>query len=137
MKNESLREYMKHIKVINKEVSEYSNDEKGIKYIMPTAQLIVKIDYLELTKEELQTAKFKEMIDKNKDYKQIDAVRVVSKENITKKEKDRFTLVDSKIKAYAMWNVTNGLGIKETCVTKEEALELYDEINKDLVKLYE
>ena len=85
MKNESLREYMGHIKVINKEVSEYSNEEKGIKYIMPTAQLIVKVDYLELTKEELQTAKFKEMIDKNKDYKQVEAVRVVSKESITKK----------------------------------------------------
>lgn len=137
MKNENIKDYMKNIKVINKEVSEYSNEDKGIKYILPTAQLIVKIDYLELTKEELEAAKFKEMIDKNKEYKQVDAVRVIPKNEITKNEKDKFTLVESKIKAYAMWNVTNGLGIKETCTTKEEALKIYDDINKGLVCFYE
>ena len=116
MKNENLKDYMNNIKVINKEVSEYSNEDKGIKYILPTAQLIVKIDYLEL---------------------KVDAVRVIPKNEITKNEKDKFTLVESKIKAYAMWNVTNGLGIKETCTSKEEALKLYDDINKGLVGFYE
>ena len=136
MNNETLTDYMKKVNIINKEAAEYRDNNKGTMYILPTAQLIVKVEYMELTKEELNTAIFKGIIDK-KDYKEIEIIRPVPKSEVTKNDKDKFTLIDKKMKGYAIWNVTNGLNIKESFTTKEEAIELYNEINKGILKYYE
>ena len=68
MIEESLKEFMDNIKIINDKVSIYKNEEKGLEYPMSTTQLLCRVDYLELGKEELQKAKFEQKID-DKDYK--------------------------------------------------------------------
>jgi hypothetical protein len=62
------------------------------------------------------------------------AKRPVVKSTITHDKKDDTTLVDSEIKVYQIWNVTNGLGVKQSFTTKEEAINLYDEVNNKVLK---
>jgi hypothetical protein len=63
--------------------------------------------------------------------------RPVVKSSITHDKKDDTTLVDSEIKVYQIWNVTNGLNIKKSFTNKEEAIKLYDEINKKILEAME
>ena len=135
MKNENLTEYMKKINIKNKEIAEYQDLTTGNMYVLPTAQLIVKVEKLELTKEEMDVAIFKGLIER-KEYNKIDINRKVPKNEITKNDKDKYTLIDKKIKAYELWNVTNGLGIKESFITMEEAINMYKEITEKIVKEY-
>ena len=65
MNNENIEEYMEHIRIINKDLSEYYNAEVGVKKIIPTSYLLCSLDYMELTDEELEKAKFNMIIDKN------------------------------------------------------------------------
>mgnify|MGYP007112566643 CR=1 FL=1 len=94
MLTENLTEYMKHITITNKDVSEYVNEENGTRYIVPTGQLLGKLDYLELTEKELEQAKYKLLIDKNTDYKTTMTTRPVLKSDITGKDKDKNTIID-------------------------------------------
>ena len=135
MNNENITEYMAHVNVINKDLSEYVNEEKGVKYIIPTPHLIVRIEYKELTESELQQAKFGQQIDKNVEYNTKMTTRPRPKYEITKNEADRFTLIESKVKVYEVWNVINGLGINQSFNNKDEALKLYDEVNKPILEL--
>ena len=70
MITESLQEYMSKVRIINDKISEYRDEEKGLIYPLNTTQLIARVDYLELTKEELQKAKFEQRVD-NKDYQML------------------------------------------------------------------
>ena len=133
MKDENLQEFMSKIKIHNKEIAVYTNEEKGIQYPLGVASLLARVDYLELTKEEIEKAKFEQQIDK-KEYKMYDCTRVVSKYEITKVEADRFVLTDKKVKATHIWNVSNQLGIHTTLEDKEEAFKLCNEINDRIIK---
>lgn len=135
MNNENITEYMAHVNVINKDLSEYVNEEKGVKYIIPTPHLIVRIEYKELTESELQQAKFGQQIDKNVEYNTKMTTRPRPKYEITKNEADKFTLIESKVKVYEVWNVINGLNVKTSFNNKDEALKLYDEVNKPILEL--
>ena len=135
MKDENLQEFMSKIKIHNKEIAVYTNEEKGIQYPLGVASLLARVDYLELTKGEIEKAKFEQQIDK-KEYKMYDCTRVVSKYEITKVEADRFVLTDKKVKATHIWNVSNQLGIHTTLEDKEEAFKLCDEINKKVLEVY-
>ena len=135
MKDENLQEFMSKIKIHNKEIAVYTNEEKGIQYPLGVASLLARVDYLELTKEEIEKAKFEQQIDK-KEYKMYDCTRVVSKYEITKVEADRFVLTDKKVKATHIWNVSNQLGIHTTLEDKEEAFKLCNEINKKVLEVY-
>lgn len=135
MNNENIKEYMKNVSIINKDLSEYYNKETGAKYIIPTPHLIVRVEYMELTETELEQAKFNQSIDKIK-YKSKMTTRPRPKYEITKNEADKYTLIDSKVKVYQVWNVVNGLKIKQSFDNKEEALALYNEINKPILELF-
>lgn len=133
MIEESLKEFMDNIRIINDKVSIYKNEEKGLEYPMSTTQLLCRVDYLELGKEELAKAKFEQKID-DKDYKMYDCKKVVPKSDITKNKEDMFTLVDKTYKGTHIYNVSNQVGIHTSLEDKEEAFKLCEEINDEILK---
>ena len=133
MNNESIIEYMDKIEVLSKEISEYYNEETGVRKIVPTSYLLCGVDYMELTEEELEKARFEMLIDKNIEFETKMAIRPKIKYEITKNEADKNKLVDSKVKVYCVWNVINSLKLKKSFNNKEEALELYNRINAPLL----
>lgn len=104
-------------------------------YPLGTASLLARVDYLELTKEELEKAKFEQKVDK-KEYKMYDCEKIVPKYEITKIESDKYVLTTKKVKATHIWNVSNQLGIHKTFEDQEEAFKLCDEINKKVMSAY-
>ena len=137
MNNENIEEYMNKVKVFSKELSEYFNEETGVKKIIPTSYLLCGVDYMELTETELEQARFNQLIDKDIEFETKMVTRPKIKYEITKNEADKNKLVDSKVKVYCIWNVSNSLKLKKTFNNKEEALALYDKINHFLLKSME
>lgn len=135
MIEENLTDFMSKVDVVNKEIAIYKNDDKGLTYPLGTPSLLCRVDYLELTKEELEKAKFEQQIEK-KEYQMYDCVKVVPKYEITKVEADKFKLTDKKVKATHIYNVKNQLGIHTTLEDKEEAFKLCEEINKDIISKF-
>ena len=135
MNNESLVEYMSNVRLISKEISEYFNEEKGVRKIIPTSYLLCSLDYMELTEAELEKAKFDMLIEKDVDFDTKMVVRPRLKYEITKNEADKNKIVDSKVKVYCIWNISNSLRLKKTFNNKEEALRLYDKINKPILDI--
>lgn len=128
MIEESLEEFMKKVIIKNKSVAIYTNREKGLSYPMGLNHLLCRVDYLELTKDELKKAQFEQKVD-NGEYEMFDCEKIVPKYEITKIEADKFTLTTKKIKATHLWNVSNQLGIHKTFTNKAEAFKLCEEIN--------
>lgn len=116
------------IYIINKEFSEYEDKEKGVKFPFNTVNLLTRVDLLELTKEEYQVAKFQQKIE-DLDYKIENIKRAVPKNEITKKDEDKFTITEKEIAVRKVWNVSNTLGAFKSFTNKEDALKLSKEIN--------
>lgn len=135
MNNESITQYMENIELMTKEISEYYNEETGVRKIVPTSYLLVGIDYMELTDQELEQAIFNQIIDKGIEFETKMVHRPKIKYEITKKEEDKNKLIDSEVKVNCVWNVSNSLKLKKTFNNKEEALELYKTINEPILKL--
>ena len=131
MIEQNLEEFMECIDIKSKEISIYKNEDKGLMYPVATTSLLCRVDYLELTKEELEKYKFEQKIDK-KEYKMYDCERIVPKYEITKVEADKFTLTTKKIKATHIYNVSNQLGIHTTLEDKTEAFNLCEKINDSI-----
>ena len=136
MNTENIKEFMKKVHIINKDLAEYVNEETGVKYIIPVPHLLVRIEYTEATEKEKEKLLFNSAIDRL-DYNRKMAKRPVIKSTITHDKKDDTTLIDTDIKVYQIWNLTNGLGVKMSFNNKEEAVELYDEINKKILETME
>lgn len=132
MITEKLSEYMNKVE-LNK-ICMYRDLERGIIYPLTPQHLLCRIDYLELDKNELQKYIFEQKID-NKEYKMYDCVKPVPKYQITKVEKDKFTITDMNYKGTHIWNVSNQAGIHETFENKEDAIKLCEEINSSLKSL--
>ena len=122
-----LIKFNNNIEVINKDISKYE-DEKGTMFICNTISLIAKVEALELSKEELKMKIFEGEID-DLDYKIENVKRPVSKYSLTKKEEDKFTIVDSEVAVRKVYNVSNGVKIHKSFTNKEDALKLAKEIN--------
>lgn len=134
MVNEKLKDYMEKVSIKNKDISEYVDNEKGIMYIIPTGQLFPNLQYLELTEEELRNQKFEMLIDKTLKYNTIKKVRPV----LNKKKKDSDPdIVDKEVDVYQIWNITNGLNIKQSFNNKEEAIKAYTDIRNKVGVWYE
>ena len=133
MNNESIIEYMKNVKILSKEISEYYNEETGVRKIIPTSYLICGVDYMELTDQELEQAKFNMQIDKDVEFETKMVHRPKIKYEITHKEEDKNKLVDSEVKINRVWNVTNSLKLKKTFNNQKDALKLYNEINNSIL----
>ncbi len=135
MKLENIETYMEKVNLIDKNLAEFYDEKKGTKYIMPTPHLITRVDYLELTDSELTKAKFEQKVD-NLEYKTKIVERPKPKYEVTKKEEDKYTIINSKVKVHEIWNVSNGLGIKQSFDNKQDALDLYIKINTPIIKLF-
>ena len=131
MIEESLKEFMENVDIKNKHVAIYSNKEKGLSYPLTLSHLLCRVDYLELTKEELAKAKFEQKVD-NKDYEMFKCQKVVPKYEITKIEADKNKLTNKEVQATHIWNVSNQVGIHTTFEDKEEAFKLCEEINNSI-----
>lgn len=119
---------MESINVFNKEFSEYEDKEKGVKFPFNTVNLLTRVDLLELTKEEYQVAKFQQKIE-DLDYNIENIKRAVPKNEITKKDEDKFTITEKEVAVRKVWNVSNTLGAFKSFTNKEDALKLSKEIN--------
>lgn len=136
MKQENLKEFMKRVKTINKEIAEYENEETGSYFMIPTSYLWCRVDYLELTNDELKKAIFNQEVDKTDlEYNYIESTRPAPKNEITKNDNDKYTIVDAKVKVNQIWLVSNGLKYKETFNNKEDALKLAMEVNEELKEM--
>ena len=127
---DNILEFNKKVSIINKDYAMYKDEEKGVMFPLNTVNLLARVDYLELSKEEYEKAKFEMKID-NLEYNIIEATRPVPKNTITKKDSDKYTIVDSKVKVRQVWNVSNALGIKKSFTNKEEAMELAESLNEE------
>lgn len=132
MKQESLREFMKRVSILTKEIAEYKNEETGSYFMIPTSYLWCRVDYLELTNDELKKAIFNQEIDKIDGLTYIETTRPAPKYETTKREEDKYTIIDAKVKTNQVWLVSNGLKYKETFNNKEDALKLANEVNNEL-----
>ena len=136
MKQENLIEFMDHVQIINKELSEYFDEEKGTKYLIPTSYIWSRVDYLELTNDELKKEIFNQNMEKTDlEFNYIDTTRPAPKYETTKREEDKYTIIDAKVKANQVWLVSNGLKFNKVFNNKEDALKLVDKINEPLKKL--
>lgn len=131
-----LIKFYDNLTFINKDLAQYE-DEKGNLQIIPNSQLITNVSYEELTKEELKVARFKMVIGKEEEFEVIDGIRQVPKDTITKREEDKFTIVDTKVKVSRVWFVTNGLKLVKAFNNKEEAVKTAKRINEKILKIAE
>ena len=127
---DNILEFNKKVSIINKDYAMYKDEEKGIMFPLNTVNLLARVDYLELSKEEYEKAKFEMKID-NLEYNIIETTRPVPKNTITKKDSDKYTIVNSKVKVRQVWNVSNALGIKKSFTNKDEAMELAESLNEE------
>lgn len=127
---DNIIEFNKKVSIINKDYAMYKDEEKGIMFPLNTVNLLARVDYLELSKEEYEKAKFEIKIE-DLEYNIIEIERPVPKNTITKKDSDKYTIVNSKVKVRQVWNVSNALGIKKSFTNKEEAMELAKSLNEE------
>ena len=131
---DNILEFNKKTRIINKDYSIYEDEEKGIIFALNTVNCLARVDYLELSKEEYEKSKFEKKID-DIDYNIVEVDRPQSKYFITKKEEDKYTIVDSKVKVRQVWNVSNQIGIHKSFNNKEEAMELAKDINTRILDI--
>lgn len=130
---DNILEFNGKVNVINKDYAMYKDLEKGVIFPLNTINLLARVDYLELSKEEYEKAKFEMKID-NLEYNIVEVDRPVPKYTLTKKEEDKYTITNSKVKVRQVWNVSNALGIKKSFTNKEEAIKLAEEQNKKILE---
>jgi hypothetical protein len=119
------------IEVINKDLSLYRDDEKGMMFYLNTVQLLTRVEPLELDKSQYEIALFEKKIDKL-DYKEETIERPTPKNRITKRDEDKYTLVMEKVKVKKVYNVANALNVKKSFVDKEEAMKYAETINNKI-----
>ena len=133
-----LCKFMEKVKMINKELSTYRDEEKGIIFPLNTVHLLPRLDYLELDKTEYTNAKFQKKIE-DLDYEIGNVKRPVPKNEITKKEEDKFTLVDKEVAVRKIWNISNSVGAYKSFTKKDDAIsffdKLYDEVMEKLLNV--
>jgi len=131
---DNILDFNKKVEILNKDYSLYKDEEKGVMFALNTVNCLARVDYMELSKEEWEKAKFEMKID-DLDYNIIEITRPQSKYFLTKKEEDKYTIVDSKVKVRQVWNVSNSIGIHKSFTNKEEAMELANSINKNILNV--
>lgn len=132
----NLTDYMKNIKLINKDLSKYQDYDNGMMFYVNTIQLITKVETLKLSSEEYKIEKFKGSIDEL-DYDIIEIDRPTPKNTITKKDEDKYTLVNTKVKVRVIYKVSNGYGIYKCFNNKDEAFKYAEEININIIPYFE
>lgn len=124
------------ISKLTKEIVKYE-DEKGNLLLIPTGNLMCKVEYLELDEIGMKKALYENIIDKNETYNKIKVNRVIDKSSKTGNKKDAGTLIDSEVEVSQVWVVTNGLGINKSFKDKEKALNLAMTLNNKYLQMAE
>lgn len=119
------------VEVINKDLSLYRDNEKGMMFYLNTVQLLTRVEPLELDKSQYEIALFEKKIDKL-DYKEETIERPTPKNRITKRDEDKYTLVMENVKVKKVYNVANALNVKKSFVDKEEAMKYAETINNKI-----
>lgn len=130
----NLCKFIDNTSIINKDLSLYA-DEKGNRFIFNTINAVVKVDYLELTKEEYLSAKFSQKIE-DLEYNIINIKKPVPKNEITGKDEDKYTITEKEVAVRQIWNVSNPYGAFKSFTNKEEAIELAISINDKILEYY-
>jgi hypothetical protein len=124
-----LIKFMGKINVINKDFSQYLDEEKGIEFLFNTINAVANVDYLELDKQQYEVAKFQNKIE-DLEYEIETIKKAVPKNEITGKDEDKFTITEKDVAVRKVWNVSNRLGAYNSFTNKQSALECADNINK-------
>lgn len=127
-----LCKFYDYVNIISKDLSEYK-DDKGNYFVFNTVNALVRVDYLELTKEEYQVAKFQQKVE-DLDYSITNIKRAVPKNEITGKDEDKFTITEKEVAVRQIWNVSNAFGIIKSYTNKEDAYKQAIEINKEVMQ---
>lgn len=129
-----LCKFNENVEVINKDLSMYK-DEKGNMFILNTINILARVDYMELSKEEYTSLKFQQKVEEL-EYNVINIKKPIPKSEITKKDEDKYTIVDKEIAVRQIWNVSNPYGAFKSFTNKEEAIKLAEEINSKILEYY-
>lgn len=124
------------ISKLTKEIVKYE-DEKGNLLLIPTGNLMCKVEYLELDEIGMKKALYENIVDKNETYNKIKVNRVIDKSSKTGNKKDAGILIDSEVEVSQVWLVTNGLGINKSFKDKEKALNLAMTLNNKYLEMAE
>lgn len=131
-----LIKFNKNITKVTKEIAKYE-DEKGNYTLMPVAQLLCNIEYMELDKPMYKKALFEKIIEKDVEYNKVKTTKVVDKSTITGKKQDQGTLVDNEVEVSQVWVVKNGIGLTKAFSNKEKALQVVNELNNKYLEMAE
>ena len=131
-----LIKFNKNITKVTKEIAKYE-DEKGNYTLIPVAQLLCNIEYMELDEPMYKKALFEKIIEKDVEYNKIKTTKVVDKSTITHNKKDQGTLVDNEVEVSQVWVVKNGIGLTKAFANKEKALSCVEEINNKYLEMAE
>lgn len=128
-----IKKFMEYIRVIDKDFSSYEDKDKGVVFICNTVSLLAKCEYLELDKKQYEAALFQKQVEKL-DYEIKNIKRAVPKNEITKKEEDKFTITEKEVAIHRIWKVSNAIGVFKCFVNKDEAIEYTNKINSTIFK---
>ena len=120
-----LCKFYEHIKQTNKTFTVYEDEEKGIKLAMNTISILPRLEYFEVDKTTYEKLKFEQKIE-DLEYNIIEIDKPTIKSEITGKEKDKNTIVNSKVAMRQIWNVNIQAGASKCFVNKEDAKLFFD-----------
>ena len=131
-----LIKFNENITEVTKEIAKYE-DEKGNYTLIPVAQLLCNIEYMELDEIMYKKALFEKIIEKDVEYNKIKTTKVVDKSTITHNKKDQGTLVDNEVEVSQVWVVKNGIGLTKAYDDKVRALQVVNELNDKYLEMAE
>ena len=131
-----LIKFNENITKVTKEIAKYE-DEKGNYTLIPVAQLLCNIEYMELDEPMYKKALFEKIIEKDVEYNKIKTTKVVDKSTITHNKKDQGTLVDNEVEVSQVWVVKNGIGLTKAYDEKVRALQVVNELNNKYLEMAE
>lgn len=139
---ENIIDFNNKVEIINKDLSMYRDNEKGIIFALNTVHLLARLDYIELGIEadnktkvsEYEVAKFKKQVE-DLDYNEVEKIDIRVKSDITGRKEDSTTIIENPIKAYAIWKVSNSAGATKCFTNKEEAIKFVEENNKKILEI--
>lgn len=131
-----LIKFNENITKVTKEIAKYE-DNKGNYTLIPVAQLLCNIEYMELDEIMYKKALFEKIIEKDVEYNKIKTTKVVDKSTITHNKKDQGTLVDNEVEVSQVWIVKNGIGLTKAYDEKVRALQVVNELNNKYLEMAE
>ena len=109
-------------------------DDKGNCVLLPISQLLCNCEYVELDDAQLKIAIYNGEVEKDLKLETAEVVRKIDKFYKTKKESDKGTIIETKVKISKVWLVRNGVRLTKSYNNKNDALKYVEETNNKLLK---